>query len=293
MPTMKQIEALYWISALGSFEAAARKLHASQAAISKRVQELEAIFDTPIFDRTRRSARLTEKGEEVVALGKDILDLRNRMIECMNKDEVQVRRFHFGVTELTALTWLPQFVQAMRRHYPGVKLAPKVDSSVNLLGQLRDSTIDLIVTPDFSHEPAIAKVPLQQVQNAWMCRPGLLETRRVLPLADIARHTLLTLDELSFTSSTVARWFEANKVEMGECLSSNSNVALSGLTIAGLGVAYLPLHYFQNLVDAGLLAVVRTTPLLPKVRYVAAFRNDGPVRFYQATRKQQRRHAKL
>lgn len=40
MLTFKQMEAVYWIVQLGSFEAAAAKLNASQSAISKRVLEL-------------------------------------------------------------------------------------------------------------------------------------------------------------------------------------------------------------------------------------------------------------
>ena len=50
MITLKQIEAIYWIVELGSFEAAAAKLNMSQSAISKRVQELEDAFGVSIFD---------------------------------------------------------------------------------------------------------------------------------------------------------------------------------------------------------------------------------------------------
>lgn len=52
MITFKQLEAIYWIVELGSFEAASLKLNMSQSAISKRVQGLEEAFDVPIFDRS-------------------------------------------------------------------------------------------------------------------------------------------------------------------------------------------------------------------------------------------------
>ena len=68
MITLKQIEAIYWIVELGSFEAAAAKLNMSQSAISKRVQELEDAFGVSIFDRSKRTARLTQKGIELHAL---------------------------------------------------------------------------------------------------------------------------------------------------------------------------------------------------------------------------------
>ena len=68
MLTFKQMEALYWIVQLGSFEAAASRLNATQSAVSKRVQELERLFEITVFDRAHRSARLTEKGAEIFRL---------------------------------------------------------------------------------------------------------------------------------------------------------------------------------------------------------------------------------
>jgi len=63
MMTFKQLEAVFWIVKAGGFSQAAVRLHTSQAAVSKRVQELESSFDIQIFDRSGRSARLTERGE--------------------------------------------------------------------------------------------------------------------------------------------------------------------------------------------------------------------------------------
>ncbi|MFM0742267.1 LysR family transcriptional regulator [Paraburkholderia xenovorans] len=59
------MKALYWIFQLGPFESAARNLNASQSAISKRINELESTFDFSVFDRTSRSARVTDKGSEL------------------------------------------------------------------------------------------------------------------------------------------------------------------------------------------------------------------------------------
>jgi len=50
--TFKQMEAMYWVVKLGGFLPAAQKLHATQSAVSKRVHELEALVDTPLFDRS-------------------------------------------------------------------------------------------------------------------------------------------------------------------------------------------------------------------------------------------------
>lgn len=79
--TLKQLEAIYCIVELGSFEAASMKLIMSQSAISKRVQEMEDVFDVQIFDRSKRSARLTERGTELFEYAADMLRQRDYLLE--------------------------------------------------------------------------------------------------------------------------------------------------------------------------------------------------------------------
>lgn len=54
MITLRQLEALYWISHLGTFERAATRLNTTQSAISKRIQELELVVGLAVFDRNQR-----------------------------------------------------------------------------------------------------------------------------------------------------------------------------------------------------------------------------------------------
>jgi DNA-binding transcriptional LysR family regulator len=79
--TFKQLEALYWIHQLGGFAAAAQHLHTTQSAISKRIQELENGFKIRLFDRTRRGARLTEAGEQMLELSRELLEHRDSAVE--------------------------------------------------------------------------------------------------------------------------------------------------------------------------------------------------------------------
>ncbi len=175
MMTFKQLEALYWIGQLGGFAPAARKLHTTQSAISKRVHELEQIFDTALFDRSQRSARLTEKGEEMFMLARKLLRERDAAVEQFGRPEVIERRLRIGVTELTAMTWLPRLVALVREHYPKVTLEPDVDGSLPLRDKLQVDALDLIIVPDAFADSRLPAKPVGQVESAWMCRPGLVQ----------------------------------------------------------------------------------------------------------------------
>ena len=206
--TFKQLEALYWIGELGSFALAAQKLHTSQSAVSKRVHELELAFDTALFDRTQRSARLTDKGEEMFMLAKGLLEQRDAAVEQFGRVEVIERRVRIGVTELTAMTWLPRWVELIQLHYPKVTLEPDVDSSVNLREKVLADELDLVIVPDAFADTRVPTKRVGQVESAWMCKPGLVDAGRPIRLHALARHRMLLQGTRSGTGLLYDSWMK-------------------------------------------------------------------------------------
>lgn len=268
MPSFNQLEALYWIDQLGSFERAARKLNTTQSAISKRVQELEKESRAPLFDRSRRSARLTAHGRAVLAVGADILALHDRLHELMNSTNGAGRRLRLGVTELTALTWLPGLVAMVRDSDCEIELWPEVESSETLLARLLDDAVDMIVVPDAFRDPKLEAIRVGQAANAWMCSPHLKVPRGRVALTTLNRFTVLTQDNRSGSGRIYRRWFENEGLSFSKTLSSNSLIALLGLTASGLGVSYLPVDAARPLLRSKQLRIVSTDPQLPPIDYI-------------------------
>jgi len=280
MITFKQMEALFWIAELGGFAAAANKLNTTQSAVSKRIQELETTFGIALFDRRKRTARLTEKGEELLLLAHDLLERRDRAVERISAREVLARRFRLGVTELTALTWLPALVDAIRVRYPRLIVEPEVELSSVLFERLAADSIDMIVTPDVFRSANCVVTPLTQVENAWMCTPALAAATlgetvpSRLPLAEISAFTVLTQGNLSGTGMVYGQWFRQNGLPAIHSLTSNNLVAQLGLTLSGLGITYLPVRTLQPLLRRNLLRIVETDPPLPRIPYAALHRAE-------------------
>ena len=282
MITLKQLETLHWIAQLGTFERAAIKLNTTQSAVSKRIQELEVASGLPVFDRNQRGARLTEKGEHLLALGQEMLALQDRILELKEHKEMPARRLRLGVTELSALTWLPRLVTKLREEYPTVMIEPDVDMSRNLYERLHEDAIDVIVIPEAFSIPEITSVRVGDVANVWMARPGVVKQRRTLTLEELAEYPILAQGGRSGSGLFFSKWLKSEGVIFPKVLSSDSLTALVGLTVAGLGVSYLPRRCFHPLVDEGKLVVVPTRPALPLVPYAAMYRNDRPSAFTTA-----------
>lgn len=274
MMTFKQLEAMYWVVRLGGFAQAANKLHTTQSAVSKRVQDLELLLDTPLFDRSLRNARLTEKGEEVVAIAKRLLEQRELAMEQLVRPEVVERRLRLGVTEVTAMTWLPQLVARIQAFYPKVSIEPDVDNGVGLRDKILADELDIAILPNAFEDARFTVRPIGSLALAWMCKPGLVDTRKPLRLHELPAHRLLLQSDKSGTGLVIDRWLSAQGLKLTGKVSSNNLLALIGMAVSGLGVTYLPAKCMQAMVDGGMLTLLKVTPALPEVQYAAVYRAD-------------------
>lgn len=268
----KELEALYWAAQLGGFGPAADKLHTVQSSISKRIQELEDELGVSLFDRSGRSNRLTDKGYELVDYAKRLLDLRDEAVNSVANASVITATLRIGVTELTAMTWLPKLTQAMQVRYPKVALEPDVDASVSLREKILADELDLAIVPDAYNEARFVCEPVGEVEGVWMCKRGLIDHTRTLTLDELSRFTLLA--NRSGPGMIYDRWFKNVGFAPAKRLTSNSVLALLSLAAAGMGVTYVQTRCFDRLLESGPLVELDVDPPLPNLRYVALYKTN-------------------
>lgn len=283
MISLPQIEALVWISQLGSFRRAALRLNATQSAISKRIQELEASLGFDIFDRSQRTARLTARGEEVLLISRKMLALQDDMLSVKTLGEAKQKRIvRFGVTDLTAVTWLPKLIIELENRFPFILPEPEIGIARNLYDKLCHGELDIIACPDVSNDADIKVAKLANVALAWMARPGFIGTDRKLRLEELAAFPLLLQGGRSGPGHYLSKWLKTEGITFEHVRNSDSLMAVIGMTIAGLGVSYQPLQSFQHLIDSHKLALVDTVQRLPDIPYVVMRRQDNQPNFMAA-----------
>lgn len=271
MITFKQMDAFIWIVNTGSFEAAAIRLHMSQSAISKRIRELEETFSLPLFDRSQRMARLTEKGRELYDFCIDIAGRRDQLLERMSDKKVLISRLRLGVTELSALTWLPALIEEMRTIYPKVQVEPTINTSSELFEGLVNDKFDYIVIPDVYSDTRVISIAMNKMENAWMCSPSLLPEGTHLSLEALSRYTFLTQGKDSGAGLIYQRYFSGKKAYFKRTLECNNLVAQLSLAVAGLGITYMPLKVVEGLIKAGKLTEIKLRPGPPIIRYAGMY----------------------
>ncbi|MFS8980037.1 LysR family transcriptional regulator [Cupriavidus necator] len=271
MITIKQLEAFYWSAELESFEAAAAHLHTTQSAISKRIQELETVLETELFDRSRRKAQIAPRAEELRGLAREVLTLTNRIMDMSRVRGGAPARFRLGVTDLTALTWLPALVQRVRASYPDVTVEPVVDTSVTLVEKLRKEELDLIIVPDAFRDIMLETIPLDMVEYSWLCSPSYDVGVDELDLRQLGEFTIIEQSSASGLGQLVSRWLREHNVVLNKIVSSSNLTASASLTFSGVGISYLPRRIFDDAIADNQLMVLHSRPALPRVPYVAAY----------------------
>ncbi|MFL9957738.1 MULTISPECIES: LysR family transcriptional regulator [Paraburkholderia] len=281
--TLKQLEAFYWAASLGSFSIAATRLHVTQSTLSKRIAELEAALNVPLFDRSAQRSVLTEHGTRILGHAHKILQFEGEIHELLGTAPRLSGLCRFGVSELTALTWFPKFVARVTTEHPDLALEPYVDLAAGLERRLVRGEIDFAILPQSSEDnPTLTSVPLAMLEFAWMSSPKRIPVGTVLKSEDIARHPILTMTAESRLTATYESWAAANKIQGRRILACNSLSAIVGLTVADVGISFLPRLFMRNLIEAGQLNAFRTMPELPSIEYCFKWRTDDTRAFISA-----------
>lgn len=279
MMTFKQLEAFAYVVQEGGFAQAAQKLHTTQSAISKRIQELESIFNTPLFDRSLRSARLTEKGEEMFMVAKQLLNDRDLVVERFQSKDVIERHLRIGITELTAMTWLPRLINMIQSEYPRVIIEPHVDAGMPLRDKLLADQVDLIIAPELFEDQRLTSIRVGEIENEWMCKPGMVKKNAKLQISDLSNYRLLTQDQRSGVGQLYNRWLNSHGIYPKNTVFSNSLVTLIGLTISGMGISYLPKKCLSQMTANGILQPITISTPLPPAKYATIYRKDRESEF--------------
>jgi DNA-binding transcriptional LysR family regulator len=272
MFTFKQLEAIYWVVEAGGFAQAAQKLHTTQSAVSKRVQELENLFETDLFERGHRAAQLSEKGEAMFVIAQRLLEQRETALDQIGRPESHVRRLRMGVTTITAMTWLPRFCDRLRNDFPNVKFEPIVKSSINTYDSLAAGDADLIVVPDVFKDIRMSSVPVGKVRYDWMCKPGMVERKKKkIAVADLLSSQVLIQGNKSGIGLLYDEWFKKMGLSPKSSIIGDNLLVMIGMTVAGLGISYLPIDCLDRIVEPGLLEKIESSPPLPEIPYVAMY----------------------
>lgn len=144
--TLRQIHGFLSAAEFLSFSRAAEAMHITQSAFSQMIRELESSLGVRLFDRTTRRVALTEAGSLLHRkLRRGVMEIDDACRDAQAIARVEHGQVTVGTLASLGIGMVTRSLGALRRAYPGVKVALREDVNGFLLQRCVDGEIDLAV----------------------------------------------------------------------------------------------------------------------------------------------------
>lgn len=128
---LQQLQAFIAVAERGSFRSAAEHIHLSPPALSRRIERLESIIGTRLFNRTTREVELTSLGRVFLDRARAAIDdLESAMLGIADIATTRSGRVTVACVPSAALYFLPQVIRSFSAKYPSIRIRV-IDESMN------------------------------------------------------------------------------------------------------------------------------------------------------------------
>lgn len=274
--TLRQLEAFFWAASSPSFAAAAQRLHLTVSSLSKRLGELESSLGQPLFDRSGHRAVLTPLGERLLPEASDLLQRAQRLRQAAGGPQGLQGRCRIGAGELSSITWLPGWVQALTLAHPALQIEVEVAVGEVLAERLLAGSLDLAVIAGPARRPELSGIALGAARFALCASPRLARSIGQVDAASLPGQTLVSLSRGSGVTQILDDWLDRTAARPRQTLTSSQWGLVAGLVAGGAGIGILPAGLAQALERRRKVRVLASSQPLAQLAYSAQCRHGDP-----------------
>lgn len=223
---LRQLRQFLAVAEIKSFTAAAARLHMTQPALTRAVQQLEDRFGVRLIERGAKTFELTRFGR--------VLAERARLVEKeiahIDSEMIALKSGVSGVLNIgtgpSSIGYLPDALVAFQRAHPHVRVRLRVDSMDENLAALLSGELDLICTAlEFPRHRSLVCERLFDVRNVVVAR----REHALADRAGLEARDLLSCPWAGFTNDELAQarlgaYFAASDQELPRFAVETNNL---------------------------------------------------------------------
>jgi DNA-binding transcriptional LysR family regulator len=241
-PSLADLRAFVTVGELQSFAAAAKALHLSQPALSRRISHLEELLGVRLFDRTTRSVGLTVLGTRFLDQVRGLVaDLDRSVLSLRDAAELEAGDVTIGCVFSAVHHFLPPVIRAFRERHPRVLVRIIEEGADEVLASVKQGEADFALNYIGMQDPELEFTPLLK-------EPYVLAVPSDHPLA---RRRSVRWEELGEYPHARVSHASRNRLFIDQALAELPPLprpvcevrhvsTLIGLVENGLGVAVVP-----------------------------------------------------
>ncbi|MDB5925953.1 MAG: hypothetical protein JWN13_4889 [Betaproteobacteria bacterium] len=240
-PDLRQLRAFAAVHDTGSVSAAARKVHLTQPALSRRISELESALGVRLFDRTGGRLRLTSEGESLLMHSRNVLaQVESFVTRAETLSEGRGRTLAVGTAPMTMESVIAPVLHRYLREHEGIDVRLVEGGAPALLDKVQKGelhlTLSVPLSPTLEHRPLFPLRTLA-VSSAASRIPARAKTVR---LEDLVAEPLLMLPRGFVHRNAFEAACELIQTRPNIVFESAIPETLLALARIGYGVAVVP-----------------------------------------------------
>lgn len=237
---------------------AAERLHMTQPAVSRSIQELESYYGVRLFERIHHKLFRTDCGNNLYAYALHIQESFASLEKGLkNWDEFGLLRI--GSTITIGNFVMPYIISKFQKTHPNIQLKVTISNSSRIQQGLLDNQLDIaLIEGSVSSDCLFTKLLTTDRLCLILSHDHPLCTAEKITLDELIHYPLLLRENGSAGRSFLNHVFDIHGLTVNPMWESASTQALVKAVAAGIGISILPEQLVKQDLQSG---VVVTRPV--------------------------------
>lgn len=255
--TIRHLQILIAVADYGKMSAAAKHLFISQSSVSQVIAELEAEYNTRLFERLSKKLYITDKGRELLRYARRITLLYEEMEEHMREGGGN-ETLKVGATYTVAASVLSNIIQCFDDCHPNVTAEVVVGRTNDLAQKLIRNELDIALVEGVITLSELYTIPVMDDELFLICNDTHpFYALEAVDIAELQGHPFIVREKGSRTREIFDRFLIERDIQVKEKWICNNSEAIKCAVISGQGLAVISEKWVVQECAKGLLKKLR------------------------------------
>lgn len=236
------LEAFLAIAQHGRFHKAARELHLTQTALTRRLQHFEDQLGVKLVERTTRTVALTQLGAAFLPQARRLLgELTAALVEIRETGKAQRGDVSIACVPTAGVVFLPRIIEEYAARHPGNRIVILDHASAGVTDAVLRREAEFGINIAGAQHPELAAVPLLEDRFVLICRDDhALARQRRVSWRRIESHPLVFVGTASGNRPLLDAALAAPRPGLQAHYEVQRSSTAVGLAAAGVAAAVVP-----------------------------------------------------
>lgn len=255
--TIRHLKIFITVAETGKMSLAAKKLFLTQPTISQAIHELEAHYETRLFDRLSKRLYITEEGKHLSSLARNALQAFEELEREMQR-ETRTEHLRMGATVTIGSCLLPSLLNQFQKIRPQVDTFSYIGNTKTIEEKLLSSELDVGVVEGVIKSPDLISIPMVDDFLVLACsHQHPFASRTTFSLSDLEGQDFVMREKGSGTRELFEKVLHTNHVQINCRMEAPFPEAMKNAILFNQCMAVISVRLIQEEIRKGTIHMLR------------------------------------